>query len=89
MVRKSKASLSPEQLRRIELRSSRQSLGFGNQTGISMPNSGLNSGLNSTTAKLFNEVTQSGETLHDLHQLFLNSEELSDRERQILQFCEQ
>lgn len=38
---------------------------------------------------MFNEATQSGETLLNLQQLFTNSEELSERERQILQFCEQ
>ena len=76
-VKKSRASLSPEQLRNQDtrsLRSSKQSLGFGMTSLL--------------TNRVFNELQSSQCTLTEQQRSVLTSEP-NQREREILTFCEQ
>ena len=76
-MKKSRASLSPEQLRNQDtrsLRSSKQSLGFGMTSLL--------------TNRVFNELQSSQCTLTEQQRSVLTSEP-NQREREILTFCEQ
>ena len=76
-MKKSRASLSPDQLRfqdNRSLRSSKQSLGFGMTSLL--------------TNRVFNELKSSQCTLTEQQRSAMTSEP-NDRERQILNFCEQ
>ena len=76
-MKKSRASLSPEQLRNQDtrsLRSSKQSLGFGMTSLL--------------TNRVFNELQSSQCTLTEQQRSVLTNEP-NQREREILNFCEQ